>query len=763
MKPKLDIIAVSVFAVLVGLFFYQTIFYGRLPVPADTLVGLYHPWRDFYANQYPRGVPFKNFLITDPVRQQIPWRKVTIDQWRTGTIPWWNPYSFSGTPLAANIQAAVFYPLNILFFLFDFKIAWTLLIILQPILAGIFFYWYARSRNISPVASLFGAIAWSFSGFMVAWMTWGTIDHTALWLPLLLLSIDKLLANKSPRVLWGSSIKWLVVFVAALSFQFFAGHSQVSLYITILAGVYALWRIKALSNDGKQIIFLKQNILFLLGGLVAAAIITALQWTAILEFFQQTTRVTGSLDYLKPGWLMPWYHLAQFFAPDFFGNPATLNYWGEWNYGEFIGYIGVVPFLFALFAMFSNKIRETIFWSTVVIISLSLMITHPFTTWLYRLGLPLVSTLQPTRLMVLVDFSLGLLSALGLDHWIKNKTRTPWHMPVIIGVLYLLLWGLVVVATKIITDPELHINWLVSQKNLLLPTLLFMTVALVFLAKNKVKFLERGVLPILFGILIFDLFRFGWKFTPFTPQAYFFPLTASIKYLQVQQKPFRILSLDKRLFPPNVSAYYGIESIDGYDPLYDKRYEAFIASVARQSPDILPPYGFNRMLQVESVDSAILPLLNVRYVLSLEDVHRAFLKKVFQEGDTRIYEYTKGTPRAYLVEKSTVILRKSSIIETLHKISDYQKEAIVEKPIELVDIPLAVQEGVEITDYSDQQIKLNVYTSVKRLLVIANLYSPFWKAFIDGKITEIHRTNYIFQGIVVPAGEHSIELKVQPL
>ena len=59
---------------------------GKLPVPSDTLVGLYHPWRDLYRDTNPRGVPFKNFLITDPVRQQIPWRKIVIDQWKEGII-----------------------------------------------------------------------------------------------------------------------------------------------------------------------------------------------------------------------------------------------------------------------------------------------------------------------------------------------------------------------------------------------------------------------------------------------------------------------------------------------------------------------------------------------------------------------------------------------------------------------------------------------------------------------------------------------------
>ena len=89
-------------------FFRQIFLYGYLPIPSDALVGLYHPFRDLYATEYPRGIPFKNFLITDPVRQQIPWRMLVVDLEKKLQIPPWNPYNFAGTPLLANFQTGAF-------------------------------------------------------------------------------------------------------------------------------------------------------------------------------------------------------------------------------------------------------------------------------------------------------------------------------------------------------------------------------------------------------------------------------------------------------------------------------------------------------------------------------------------------------------------------------------------------------------------------------------------------------------------------------
>src|SRR5258708_38390044 len=85
------------------IFSKQFLLKGKLPIPADTIVGLYYPFRDLYAATNPNGIPFKNFLITDPIRQQYPWRLLSITLEKQGLFPLWNPYNFAGTPLLANM------------------------------------------------------------------------------------------------------------------------------------------------------------------------------------------------------------------------------------------------------------------------------------------------------------------------------------------------------------------------------------------------------------------------------------------------------------------------------------------------------------------------------------------------------------------------------------------------------------------------------------------------------------------------------------
>lgn len=715
----IDKIAVIFFVFLVGVFFRQTIFEGKLPVPSDALVGLYHPWRDLYSKDYPRGVPFKNFLITDPVRQQIPWRKIAIDQWKEGTIPLWNPYNFSGVPILANVQAAALYPFNIPFLLFPFIDAWTMLIMLQPLLAGLFMYSYLRSLKLRYIASLLGAIAWSFSGFNVAWLTWGTMGHVALWLPLALLSIDK---------------SWYFLLIFSLLSQFFAGHAQISLYFMIVVLAYAVFR-KALGMR-----------LILALGLVV--LITSVQWLPLWSWLQESGRIIGT-DWHKEGWFLPWQHLVQFVAPDFFGNPTTLNYWGQWNYGEFIGYIGLLPLIFAIIALFAGIGRVRIFWVMTLAVGLIFALPTPIAFLPFILKIPILSSLQPTRLIFVIDFALSVLAAYGCHEFFENtkKHRVTVGLT-LIGIILAILWGVSFVW-----------SFEVSRRNLVLPTTVFFVGAALTIIYSRIRHVTMFgniVALAIIGIVGVDLIRFGWKFTPFTPTEYFFPETKVLSFFKQQSRPFRIMSVDKRILPPNTASYFGIESVEGYDPIISSRYEELMAAIARGKPDIQPPFGFNRIVSLESPDGSLVPLLSARYVLSLTDLPQKYLVKVFEEGETRIYEDSRAVPRVYVVERPIISFGKEETIKALYTIKDFRHEAVVEGDVSILSVPIGSDESVSLTRYESNRLEIVTTLSAPRLLVVANAYHPGWRAAIDGNKTQIYRTNYAFQGVVVPQGSHKV-------
>ena len=764
---------IILFAVFVLYFFKPFIFDNKLPIPSDTIIGLYHPFRDLYSSDYPNGVPFKNFLITDPVRQQFPWRELAVELEKRFELPLWNPYSFSGTPLLANMQSAVFYPLNILFFLLPYEAAWSMLIVLQPLFAGIFLYFYLNNLKLNKWSNLVGAIAFSFSGFGIAWMEWGTILHVGLWLPLMLLSIDKIFVHLTPQ---SSKLKaqnsklqfksknlivWSLVFVLSLTSSFFAGHPQTFFYLFVLTLLY--WGVRFL-QFGKQksilLIFFILNSLFL--------ILISIQWLPTIQFISESARSIDQPDWQKEGWFIPWQNLIQFIAPDFFGNPATLNYWGTWNYGEFIGYIGIFPLLMAIFALFFRHDKKTLFFGILFFISLLFSLPTIFAKLPFMLSIPFVSTAQPTRLLFVTDFSLAVLAAFGFDYFIRSKSKKIVYPLGFIVLIFLGLWAFVVFGNGI-TKAVSAENILVAKRNLILPTSIFAASAiLLFIGIKFSKLHKKFTLAVgitITAITAFDLLRFGFKFTPFTNKEYLFPNTKIIAFIKNQQGEFRIMSADSRILPPNFSVIYRLQSVDGYDPLYLKRYGELIAASERGEPNINPPFGFNRIIAPHNYESKIMDLLGVKYVLSLSDLKSDKLKKVFQEGQTRVYENKNVLSRTFFTEDIVFTSSKEETIKVLFKENlDLKKTAVVEESLGGVakSPPRWTTEGcsaceAKIVNYGENRIVVGASASKESFLVLTDSFYPTWHAKIDGKETKIFRTDYNFRGIIVPMGEHKIE------
>lgn len=706
----------------VAVFYYKSIFFGQIPAPTDTLVGLYHPWRDLYKTTNPRGVPFKNFLITDPIRQQIPWRKIALDQWKTGNLPAWNPYSFLGVPLAANIQTGAYQPLNVLFTIFKFPVAWSLLIILQSFFTAFFLYIYLRNLNVSALSAYVGAIVWAFCGFSIAWLTWGTIVWTAAFLPLLLYRIDRLctvLKDKNESLISiGVASLWVGLSGVLM---IVSGHAQIALYgfvVSILYGVYRFWGI---ANRMRVVLFTVISVSVLLFG-------SYMVWQPFVRFYLETSRSTPINLSGVAGWLLPPQHLLQFIAPDFFGNPATLNYWGAWNYGEFIGYIGIVPLVLAVSALFLGGVAT--FWSVILVISFVLMIESPLTHALYSMRIPIFSSLQPTRLMVLVDLSLAILSAFGLETLLAKKITRIHKSYAVISVLFLIVLSIILYLGKTTTDSLLIRNIVIARRNLVVPITLLISFGGLLWINRVVKRLGRRVLiGIIMVVSMIDLFRFGWKFTPFTPSDYFFPQTKIISFLQAQPKPFRIMSLDDRILPPNVNAYYGIESIEGYDPLYPKDYTAFLYGGDTGSKTTL-----QRIVTLHDLTNPAFPYLNVRYVLSLSDIDNPEFEKVFEEGETKVYQYMKALPRAYLDSQDNVSKRE-----------------------------ILLSEFVSITSYSDNALTIQTSSTVSGTLVVLNRYDAGWHALLDDMSVQVLKVKTLFQGVPITEGRHTIKLWYQAL
>src|SRR3989344_3001921 len=77
----------------------------KVPFPSAYQVNNFAPWSTY--EQF--WGPVKNGAMPDIITQIYPWRYLAIETWKSGEIPLWNPYIFSGNPLLANYQSATLF------------------------------------------------------------------------------------------------------------------------------------------------------------------------------------------------------------------------------------------------------------------------------------------------------------------------------------------------------------------------------------------------------------------------------------------------------------------------------------------------------------------------------------------------------------------------------------------------------------------------------------------------------------------------------
>jgi hypothetical protein len=71
--------------------------------------------------------------------------------------------------------------------------------------------------------------------------------------------------------------------------------------------------------------------------------------------------------------------------------------------------------------------------------------------------------------------------------------------------------------------------------------------------------------------------------------------------------------------------------------------------------------------------------------------------------------------------------------------------------------------NIQLTKYGLNDLSFTSSNSKAGFAVFSDIYYPLgWKAFVDGKESEIIKTNYLLRGLMIPAGNHRIEFKFHP-
>lgn len=756
--------------IAVSLLFFYPLFKGKIPFPGDLLMGEYAPYNSYSFMGYaPGGYPNKGQDF-DVLRLLYPEKEFSVRMFKSFEFPLWNPYNFSGNPHLASLQSGSFYPLNIIFFIFPYLAAWTIFILLQSILAGIFTFLFARELKLSMKSSFFSALVFAFSSYSVVWMEYGNMDHSIVWMPFAMwLTLKNL---QKPTILKSIAIS------LALTFAILAGYIQTAFYVFVFIFGFIIFNIFVIGKKEK----LKKLSIFCLI-FISPILLSAVQLLPTIELFFQSARAPYSHSSFL-NLLIPPFHIITLLVPDFFGNPATRNYWLSGTYIERVTYVGVIPLIFILYSFF--KKQNSTFWFCVgsAILVLFLTFKTPVSSAIYFFQIPFISTAVPTRIMFLFCFSASLVAGFGLEEFIKNPNKKILFKTILIlGGVYGLLWLFTFVAPIVLHFPWV-VNLQISKRNLLLPTGIFILGAIILLSSFYAEKYKKFTIIFIIILSMMDLFYFFQKITPFSPKETVYPKTEVLTELKTIQGIDRSWGYGSGYISTNLQTYEKIFSVDGYNALNLKRYDELLSSskdgkianyIPRSDSLIAPGYGATD-LRKNRYRQVLLNLLGVKYILNKNELlgknwapdYTTFpqhtYKLVWQKTPWQIYANKEVLPRIFLVSNYVVERNKNKIIQMIFaKNFDLRTTVILEENIfPKINFSSDPKAKIILEKYSPNEIIVKTSARTNMLLLLSDNFYPGWDAYVDGKNEKIYRADYSFRAVVVHAGIHKLRFIYKP-
>lgn len=695
--------------------------------------------------------PVKNGAMPDIITQIYPWKHLVIEAWKSKQIPLWNPYSFAGTSLLANYQSGAFSPFNLLFFILPFVDAWSILVLLQPLMAGIFMYLLARALHRSKFASIVSSISFMFCGFLTVWMGYATLGYAILFLPLAIFGIEKYYQTNKPG--------FLLLFSLTIPLSFFSGHFQISLYFFLFILTYIVYKFISTKNI--------PNTLYLMLYTCFGILLSLPQLLPSIEFYTQSFRSAV----FQKGEAIPWTYIPTLLAPDFFGNPVTRNDWYG-HYAEWNAYIGILPLFLALYSISGKKKTQVIFVFISGVLTLLLAFNSPLLDILINFHIPVLSTSSASRIVSLYGFAFALLAAFGFDQLFsdikdkKSKKILTWMMS--FAGIFIVLW-MIIISRQFIPQDKIFI----AKNNLILPSLIFIAITIVVIASIAKKKLVNVAALLLIVIVSFDMLRFAKKWQPFDPKNLVFLNTPTNTAFS------KIAGYERAIgnFGAEDAVYYHLPSLEGYDALYIKRYGEFISSVQNgritdlgRSVVVFSKSGTNT--------SRTINLLNVKYIVHKradDNMGWTFpfwtypagqFKLIYNDDKYEFYENTKVLPHAFLAGSYKIVKDPQGIVNTLYSNSfNPGKEVVLEEKLN-TSLSFSNFDNLseaKILDYKLNTVSISTSSKSTSILFLSDPFYPGWKALVDGVNTPIYRANYAFRAVVLPKGKHNVEFIYDPL
>jgi hypothetical protein len=779
-QPFLDWKTSKLFIVVAGIILGQAILYGPsligkkvlLPLDLLTTPGFYLP----PSPETAQIVPHDKTLL-DLVTQFEPARRFAVSEIHQGRLPLWVPYQFGGAPSV--------WPKYSLFLLLEccakspVILAWGQLF--AALVGGLGMYCFCR-QTLKVIFWPSVVCSWLFplTAFFSLWQ--GTLMvWSVYWLPWMFLLVDKTVRGLNPLAPPSLAVVTLLVLTS--------GQIDVAGQVLLGSGVFAVWCLGDAYLGKTLHQKLRTAVAMLILGWGLGLLLAAPHTLPLLEYartgFRLTHRGAGAEERPPVGLAA----LPQVVLPDMYGSlerdSAFISPPGEGNPQESTtaAYAGVLAtLLVAPLAWCSRRHRSiNAFWVFLALLGLSWSLGVLVFTNILRL--PGLNLMSHNRLVFLTSFAILALTAIGLDVlWHSPIKRRWWFWLPAVLLAALCFWCAYrsVVLPEPITaqskfDAYSQKRWATTQtiagmgqiqawfaRHYIVMAALcglgFLGWLLVWFQKARCS----RWLPVLAILLMGDLLWFDYGRNSQCDPRLYYPEIPALREV-AQSVPGRVIGV--QCLPASLVAMQGLNDIRGYDAIDPARMVALLKTAAEPDAEfsyattqLLIPKG--KALPPNSIKLApVLDMLNVRYAI-FRGVPLASFQPRFQWKDYSVLINSNALPRAFVPRS---VRTATSDDEELAALASPQFNpaavAYVESPVEL---PPDCRGTAQITNEVPMHIRISVQMETPGLVVLADNWDRGWRAFWNGKPVPVLRTNYAIRGVVVPAGNGTLEFIYQP-
>ncbi|MBI4631715.1 MAG: hypothetical protein HY740_08390, partial [Chloroflexi bacterium] len=501
------------------------------------------------------------------------------------------------------------------------------------------------------------------------------------------------------------------------------------------------------------------------------------------------------------------------------GESITRIDWGIKNYVEGGAYLGILPLILAFFGILSttqqpNHRTTKLFFALLAFFSLNFIFGSPLYAIIYYL--PFLNQLHsPFRWVLPLSLAIAVLAGFGLDHIrtrnpksceaprAKRVGKTSGNIRDVALPRLTDYCSLITIITGIGTLASLVFIYFNFANYQLLITQLLNRLALantafadakMFFSYEAMWLTQFALIAIVSGLVLVSARRFGstkiWlaaaavviagdliingigfnssadpKILNYTPPV--------VQFLKQDQTLWRFTTYDpdgRKPFNANVGWFFDLYDVRGYDSIIPKQYADYMALIEPQGE-----LQYNRIAPIsnlESLNSPLLDLLNVKYVISLVEINSPKYKLVYN-NEVRVYENLGVTPRAFTLPIGCGMSR-SDLADALRNY-DPRHYAVFDSgmpPTPALTSSQCNPIPADISDYRSTEVSISAAPAEPSFLILADSYSKDWRAFVraygdDAKNEQevtLMRVNGNFRAVKLEASERgwTVRFKYSP-